>query len=95
LKLYDSARLDEAKEAAVIQTVEPAVEPDRRSSPKRKLIALCGLCFGFLVGCAIALLEQLKAYLHSNPTSAKQMHALKQALMTWKPESKSRDFVEI
>jgi tyrosine-protein kinase Etk/Wzc len=60
LKLYDSARLDEAKEAAVIQTVEPAVEPDRRSSPKRKLIALCGLCFGFLVGCAMALLEQLK-----------------------------------
>ena len=95
LKLYDSARLDEAKEAAVIQTVEPAVEPDRRSSPKRKLIALCGLFFGFLVGCAMALLEQLKAYLSSNPASAKQIHALKKALMTWKPESKGSDFVEI
>jgi uncharacterized protein involved in exopolysaccharide biosynthesis len=95
LKLYDSARLDEAKEAAVIQTVEPAAEPDRKSSPKRKLIALCGLFCGFLVGCAMALLEQLKAHFHSDPASAKQFQALKKALMTWKPEPKSRDFVQM
>lgn len=95
LKLYDSARLDEAKEAAVIQTVEPATEPDRRSSPKRALITLCGLFIGFLVGCAIALLEPLKAFLLSNPASAKQIQALKKALVTWTPEPRSNDRVEI
>lgn len=95
LKLYDSARLDEAKEATVIQTVEPAVEPDRRSSPKRTLIALCGLVFGFLVGCVMALLEQLKAHLTSDPASARQLRALKKALMTSAPESKNNVQAEI
>lgn len=95
LKLYDSARLDEAKEAAIIQTVEPALEPDRRSSPKRKLLALCGLCLGFLLGCAIALLGQLKIYLDANPASAIKLRALQKALMTWKPDAKSRDMVQI
>src|SRR5271156_2398105 len=33
LKQYDAAKLDESKEAAVIQVVEPAIEPDRISSP--------------------------------------------------------------
>ncbi len=33
MKQYDAARLDEAKEAAVIQVVEPAIPPDRKSSP--------------------------------------------------------------
>ena len=37
MKQYDAARLDEAKDAAIIQVVEPAIEPDRRSSPKRAL----------------------------------------------------------
>jgi tyrosine-protein kinase Etk/Wzc len=33
MKQYDVARRDESKEAAVIQVLEPAIEPDRRSSP--------------------------------------------------------------
>ena len=37
MKQYDAARLDEAKDAAIIQVVEPAIEPDRQSSPKRAL----------------------------------------------------------
>ncbi|MGA2050816.1 MAG: Wzz/FepE/Etk N-terminal domain-containing protein [Terracidiphilus sp.] len=40
MKQYDAARLDEAKQAAIIQVVEPAIEPDRKSSPKRPLIVL-------------------------------------------------------
>ena len=37
-KQFEAAKLDEAKEAAVIQVVDPAVEPDKKSSPKRALI---------------------------------------------------------
>jgi uncharacterized protein involved in exopolysaccharide biosynthesis len=84
LKLYDSARLDEAKEAAVIQTVEPAIEPDRRSSPKRKLIALCGLFAGFFIGCGIALLEPLLQFVNSNPDAARLLRDLKRELVIWK-----------
>ncbi|MGA2349828.1 MAG: GNVR domain-containing protein [Terracidiphilus sp.] len=40
LRQYEAARLDEAKEAAVIQVVEPAIEPDRKSAPKRGVVLL-------------------------------------------------------
>ncbi len=58
LKQYDAARLDEAKEAAIIQVVEPAIEPDKRSFPRRtQLVALitiadfCGVCLVLLITC--------------------------------------------
>src|SRR6202044_977210 len=40
IKQYDAARLDESKDAAIIQVVEPAIVPDRTSSPKPALIVL-------------------------------------------------------
>jgi uncharacterized protein involved in exopolysaccharide biosynthesis len=47
-KEYEAARLDETKTAAVIQVLDPAIEPDRKSSPHRTLIVvivtLLGLC---------------------------------------------------
>ncbi len=46
LRQYDAAKLDESKEAAIIQVVEPAIEPDRRSSPQRVLIILLSLVGG-------------------------------------------------
>jgi LPS O-antigen subunit length determinant protein (WzzB/FepE family) len=55
-KQYEAARLDESKAAAVIQVVDPAVEPDRKSSPRRSLIVLGMVALGFLltVGYVIA-----------------------------------------
>jgi tyrosine-protein kinase Etk/Wzc len=35
---YEAARLDEARNAAVIQVLDPAIEPDRKSGPPRTLI---------------------------------------------------------
>jgi tyrosine-protein kinase Etk/Wzc len=52
MKQYDAARLDESKEAAIIQVVEPAIEPDRRSSPERALIVLWFTIIGLLGACS-------------------------------------------
>jgi len=38
-KQYEMARLDEAREGAVIQVVDEAVAPERKSKPKRGLIS--------------------------------------------------------
>lgn len=38
-KQYELARLDEAREGAVIQVIDEAIPPERRSGPKRLLIA--------------------------------------------------------
>ena len=46
LKQYDAARWDESRNAAVIQVVEPAIPPDRKSGPKRTLIVLVFAALG-------------------------------------------------
>lgn len=39
-KQYEAARLDEAKDPSIIQVLDPAVEPERKSKPKRALLVL-------------------------------------------------------
>jgi tyrosine-protein kinase Etk/Wzc len=47
-KELEVAKLDEAREGSVIQVVDAAVPPDRRSSPHRLLIVLGATLFAFL-----------------------------------------------
>jgi len=54
---YEAARLDEAREAPVLQVLDSASYPDTRSSPKRLLIILGGLGFGLLAGCGWVLIR--------------------------------------
>jgi uncharacterized protein involved in exopolysaccharide biosynthesis len=49
---YEAAKLDEAKSAAVIQVLDPAIEPDRQSSPRRALIILAAAIVA-LVGASL------------------------------------------
>jgi uncharacterized protein involved in exopolysaccharide biosynthesis len=45
-KEAEVARLDEARESTTIQVVDVATPPDKKSSPRRALIALLGFVFG-------------------------------------------------
>ena len=83
MKQYDAARLDEAKEAAIIQVVEPAIEPDHKSPQKRALIVLLFTIVGFFAGCLMALARWWRDIVQSDPDAAKQLHKLKQAF-TWR-----------
>jgi len=83
MKQYDAAKLDESKDAAIIQVVEPAIEPERKSSPQRKLIVLLFTFAGFFAGCLIALVSWWRDIVRSNPDAAKQLHKLKQAF-SWR-----------
>ena len=48
-KQYELARVDEAKNASIIQVLDTAVPPDRKAKPKRALIViLTALAVGFL-----------------------------------------------
>jgi tyrosine-protein kinase Etk/Wzc len=57
-KQYESARLDEARDAPVLQVLDSASYPDMKSSPKRALIAISGLLLGFIVGVAWVLVRE-------------------------------------
>lgn len=61
-KQYEIARLDEAKDASVIQVLDPAIEPERKFKPRRAVIAVIAYLAGLLLAIAAAfLLERLDA----------------------------------
>jgi uncharacterized protein involved in exopolysaccharide biosynthesis len=79
VRQYDAARLDESKEPTIIQVMEPAIEPDRKSAPKRTLIVLLSTAAGFFISCLVALILWWVRLAHSEPQLAWQLNKLKEA----------------
>ena len=77
---FEMAKLDEAKEGALIQVVDPAIPPDRKSFPKRSLILILGVFVGLAVGIVYALVEAALVRLHEIPEAVGKLEALKRAL---------------
>ena len=80
MKQYDAARLDEAKEAAVIQVVEPALPPDRKSSPHRLLLVALFTVGGSFAGCMLALILWWRELIRLDPVAERQLADLHVAL---------------
>ncbi|HYK35566.1 GumC family protein [Alloacidobacterium sp.] len=81
---YELAKLDEAKEGALIQVVDPAIVPDYKSSPKRGLITLIATIFGLLIGVFAAFLQEGMARLRQDPEQSQRLAILRRALWTKK-----------
>jgi len=75
-KQYEVARIDEAKESPVIQIIDNAIPPDRKSSPKRAIHIIVGLLIGGISGIIAAL--SLNAIQH--PPRARKVEALMRML---------------
>jgi uncharacterized protein involved in exopolysaccharide biosynthesis len=77
---FETAKLDEAKQGAVVQVIDAAVPPDARSSPHRTLIVLGGALLGLILGAIavvfVAGLEQIRA----NPATGPKIEAFFGAL---------------
>jgi uncharacterized protein involved in exopolysaccharide biosynthesis len=78
-KQYESAKLDEARQGAVIQVVDPAVVPDKHVSPKRVLIILGASLAGLLLGVLIVLSQQFLARIRRDKSNGSHMDALAKA----------------
>lgn len=76
---FELAKLDEAKEGALIQVVDPAVVPDRKSFPKRGLIVIGSTLAGLILGLFIALFEAGIEHLKHDPTGNEKLGLLKRA----------------
>ena len=79
-KQFEMAKLDEAKEGAVVQVVDPALVPDRKSSPKRALIMLVALAIGLFLGVLLALMRAGVDRLRQDPETSKKLSFLRRAL---------------
>lgn len=76
---YELAKLDEAKEGALIQVVDPAIPPDHKSSPKRGLILVASLLIGIFFGILFALLAEGWEALKNDPEDGAKIDAVRQA----------------
>lgn len=79
-KQYEAARLDEAKTAAVIQVLDPAIEPDRKSSPPRTAIVVIGTLLGFLGASGYAMGEAAFVRMPLDPRMKSRFEALHRLL---------------
>jgi uncharacterized protein involved in exopolysaccharide biosynthesis len=52
---YEVARVDEARESPVIQVVDQAVPPEKKSAPRRSYYLIIGLFLGAVAGMVLAL----------------------------------------
>lgn len=80
-KQFEAAKIDEAKDAALIQVVEPAAAPERKSSPKRAIITVLAASSGFFLGCLIALTGWWRRHIQIDPERSQQLRAFRTAVL--------------
>jgi len=76
---YESARVDESKEGPLIQQVDVAVAPERKSKPKRALIVTVAAFAGLFLGVLVAFVRRALRKVSEDPQSASQIAMLKAA----------------
>jgi uncharacterized protein involved in exopolysaccharide biosynthesis len=79
-KQYEAARLDEEKTAAVIQVLDPAIEPDRKSSPHRVWIVTLVTLLGAFGSVLYVFLTEAFARMRLNADVDSRWTILKQSV---------------
>jgi tyrosine-protein kinase Etk/Wzc len=86
-KEFEVAKLDEAREGSIVQVVDTAVPPDRKSSPHRTLIVIGATLFAFVVASFWVSLRHRFALASELPENR---HRLRVIRGLWKPGTKGR-----
>lgn len=77
---YEMAKLDEAKDSTVIQVLDKAIAPDRKSGPKRSLMVLFPTLATLLAVILWTFIREAMVKANSDPQQAARMQALKRYL---------------
>ena len=81
---FELAKLDEAKEGALIQVVDPAIVPDYKSFPKRGLITIIAAVAGLFVGVFVAFFSEGMERLKRDPEQSERLSILRKLIWTRK-----------
>jgi tyrosine-protein kinase Etk/Wzc len=77
---YEAARMDEAKAVPVIQVVDTALVPDRKSGPHHILWLLIFGFLGFVIGCTWVLTSHIYHLLQNDERTGPRLAVLKRDL---------------
>jgi len=79
---YEAARIDEAKSAPIIQVIDHAIPPDKKSGPHRSLILLGGILVGlFGAGIWILFVQGLSA-MSNSPSRVEKLERFRRSLQS-------------
>jgi uncharacterized protein involved in exopolysaccharide biosynthesis len=76
---FEAARIDEAKSAPIIQVIDRAIPPDKKSGPHRLLITIGAGFIGFGLGCLWSYLSNAWTNISRNPLNAAKLEAIRSA----------------
>ena len=77
-KEFEMAKLDEAREGSIIQVVDAAVPPDKKSFPPRVLIVVLMTLIGFFTACGWCIVsEGLRRRMKQDPSVRRRLNALR------------------
>ncbi len=79
-KQFEIAKIDEAKDASLIQVVDKALVPEQKSKPKRSLIVILATMMAFFVGVLFAFFKEASERASLDPASAERMSLLRRYL---------------
>jgi len=77
LKQYEAARLDEARDAVMIQVLEEAIPPEKRSTPKRTRMVVISTIGGFFFGIFMAFFMEYKEKILDDPDHREKLKTVK------------------
>ncbi len=79
-KQYELARLDEARDAVLIQVIDEAIPPDKRAKPKRTLMVMIAALTGLFFGVFVAFFMEYKERSSTIPENKERLETLKRYL---------------
>ena len=86
---FEMAKLDEAKQGALIQVVDAAIPPDQKSSPKRVMIVVGATLAGLFIRVLTAFLQASFARMKFDAESSTKIERLRRNLVIRRPRSTS------
>ena len=79
-KQFEMAKLDEARQGAVIQVTDTAVAPDKKSFPPRTIIVVLVTLIAFLGSCAWCVFSERLERMREDPAARQRLDALRATL---------------
>jgi tyrosine-protein kinase Etk/Wzc len=79
-KQYELAKIEEAKDASLIQVLDPAVPAERKTRPKRAIIVLGSIFLGAVLGILTAFAVHSYRRVRENPENLSRWASLSQVL---------------
>ncbi|HEY8101582.1 MAG TPA: GNVR domain-containing protein [Burkholderiaceae bacterium] len=79
VKQYELARVEEAKEGPLIQQVDVAVPPEKKSKPNRSIIVIMAMFGGLMIGLIVAFMRRRLKMAITDPALAENIRIMFEA----------------